>query len=294
MRTSIKSFISLTVLTVFIISCKKKENISPSDSYTPTVIPEAATSLIKKISGTDIMSDTVFLVVQGGPMPALVETQEAIEVVGDPSLPMRYEMYLVHQAQTYNSEKVLNKGLTFEQIKLEAQQSSGMLQKVVEYFKGRDKFVLIWGYSYGFFVIEDLLARHEIKFDRAFLGGGRLDMTEAVWKNFSEGMPVIFNDDAVTVSDADAMRETGDLAKFAAGLGHNRYTQLLADVELDPKKILFYFGGLDTDVGKPTDAELKFLDDKKALYIYDKNIGHNINEENGAKIIDFLLNGTKP
>ncbi len=289
-----KNFVYALLVVLLMYSCKSNDAES-EPVYIPTTIPDDATELIKNISeGSSLAPDTVILVVQGGPMAALVDAEEAIQTTGDKSLASRYQMYLVHQVQTFN-ESVLNTNLSFEQITLEAIQSAAMLQKVVEHFKAENNTVLIWGYSYGFFVIEDLLVRQEMKFDRAFLGGGRLDMTEEVWRSFSRGIPVSFESDGVTISQQNLEGENfASLAKFAAALGQNHYTELLKEIELSQDKILFYFGGKDRSVGRPTAEELSFLNSKNALYIFDENIGHNISPANARKIIEFLLTGEKP
>ena len=264
----------------------------PIPSYKPMVIPNDATKLLKQINKASNPSDVVFLIVQGGPMGYLgTHLRTLLRGIGDERI-KEYDIYMVHQAQTFNIS-TLDPKITFDQVTAEAQKSSAMLQKAIEYFKGKNKKVYLWGYSYGFFVIEDLLAKHPIKFDRAFLGGGRLNMPERVWKSFKEGNPISFEKDGVTIKNSSDA-PPGVLAKFAAGLGQNRYTQLLKDKELSPDKILFYFGGKDESVGRPTAEELKFLDDKKALYIFDQAIGHKISKESAKKIFDFLLQGKKP
>ena len=257
----------------------------PKTAYVPTVIPADVTKLIKKISaGTQ--ADAVLLIAQGGPFPALESASETKGLVGE-TLINKYETYLVHQAQTYNPG-MNNSDITFEQAKVEAAKSSAMLQKVIEHFKGQNKKVYIWGFSYGFFVIEDLLARYEMKFDRAFLGGGRFNMPEKVWQTFSKGRNIGFEADAVTInqtSDPD-----GTIAFFSAALGQNRYTELLKDKDL-AKNILFYFGGKDRAVGRLDKDELQFLKDKKTLHIFDEKIGHAISPENYKKIFKFISEG---
>ena len=259
----------------------------PKTTYVPTVIPQDATKLIKKVSdGTE--ADAVLLIVQGGPMSALVSAEDVKGVAGE-TLVGKYESYLVHQPQTYNTS-IIDSGITFEQVKVEAVKSGAMIQKVIEYFKGKNKKVYVWGYSYGFFVVQDLLARHEMKFDRVFLGGGRFNMPEKVWQSFSKGIPITFEDDAVTLKNALDGESPGMLALFAAGLGNNRYMELLKDKDLK-KKVLFHFGGKDKSVGRPDKDELQFLKDKKALYILDENIGHEISPEDQKRIFKFISEG---
>jgi len=52
----------------------------------------------------------------------------------------------------------------------------------------------------------------------------------------------------------------GNMAKLAAGLGHKRYTELLANIDLS--NVIYIYGKTDEQVGRLLEAEMTFLESK--------------------------------
>ena len=165
------------------------------EGYVPTTIPEDVTKLYQEVTeGNNYNEDSVLLVCQGGPMPILLPKVGVEDHIS--SYNKKYRTYLVHQAQTYNPRLFFNK-LSFDQITMESRTTVDMLNEVVQHFKQKGKKVYLWGASFGFFVIENYIANYGTEdISGAFLGNGRLDMNEVVWKGFSQGDPYMFDQSA--------------------------------------------------------------------------------------------------
>ncbi|MEM9078839.1 MAG: hypothetical protein AAGC43_17495 [Bacteroidota bacterium] len=220
-------------------------------------------------------SDTVIIHTQIGPlMNLLTEDFESIFTnIGGVDVE-KYFVVNIHQAQTLNPEKYLKEEISFEEAKALDKKTTQILHTLVTYFKGQNKTVYIAGLSFGAFAGIDFLAEHGNIADGYMFMVGRLDMTEDVWKSFSQGIEATFEEDATTVivnSKAEEPRAL-NTNKIAAGFGYNRYTQLLKDIDLS--NLIYYYGKKDQSVGKLTDAEIQFLESKGAKVVgFDG--GHN-------------------
>ena len=213
-------------------------------------------------------ADTVVVNAQGGPLPELV-TDELREII---NVDQSDELYVVnvHQAQTLSPSDYSKTDISFEQAKSADTESVEMLADVVEHFKAEGKKVYVLGISFGAFVVQDLLANQGNVADGYTIVVGRLDMPEAVWTEFSEGRTVGFSDGVnvieVPIEEAGMGGENEiadrNMARLAAGLGHKRYTELLADVDLT--NVAYIYGETDQQVGRLSAAEITFLTDKGA------------------------------
>jgi len=163
-----------------------------------------------------------------------------------------------------------------------------MLYELASYFKSQNKTVYIVGLSFGAFAGIDFMAQYGPMADGYLLMVGRLDMTEAIWKSFSEGVEATFEEDATTVKIGEKSRQIRgiNLNKLAAGFGHNRYTEKLQNTDLS--KLIYYYGKKDQSVGKLTDAEIKFLENKGATVVgFDG--GHNQTLDHLREALQRLL-----
>ena len=181
----------------------------------------------------------------------------------------------VHQSQTIDSEKFSERKLTFEEAKAYDTESVKILADVVDEFLRDNKRVYVVGFSYGAWMVQDLLATQGSVADGYLIVAGRLDMPEAIWMSFSQSGGGYFKDgiepiieEATEIDESKLGTEDiieFNLPKIAAGLGHKRYTQLLQDVDLS--KVIYVYGQRDIPVGRLSDAEVNFLESKSVQVV---------------------------
>lgn len=225
-------------------------------------------------------SQVVIVNTQGGPLPKLLTTQFKDFFVGMGKIdPVKVFVINVHQVQTLHPELFNKEEIPFDKIIEYNKESTKILNDIVLYFKSQNKTVYVTGFSIGAFACADLLAEYGNIADRYLLMVGRLDMTEKVWKAFSEGHYAEFKDDGMEVviprsneSEPSTVLEK-NLSKIAAGFGHKRYTKLLENVDLS--NVIYYYGKKDQNVGRLTQKEIEFLKSKK-VNLVTKEGGHEI------------------
>lgn len=214
---------------------------------------------------------TVVVVAQGGPVTDL-EVDQARDILSALDTDETY-VVVPHQAQTLDPSRFTDDEISFDEAKELDAETTENLASVVDYYVGQDREVLVVGISFGAFVVQDLLATQGNVADGYFIQVGRLDMPAEVWMPFSEGRFVGFSD-GVEILDvgADEAGMGGDgtftdanMARLAAGLGHNRYTELLADTDLS--NVIYAYGQFDEQVGRLTADELAFLEAKGVTVI---------------------------
>lgn len=229
-----------------------------------SMVPDSLAQTFEAVGNPD--ASTVIVLAQGGPIPELV-TDEAKDIFSDVDLENTY-LVLPHQAQTQNPAPFTEAEITFDQAKTYDTETTTTLANVIDHYTKTDKKVYVVGISFGAFVVQDLLATQGNVADGYLIQVGRLDMPEEVWMPFSEGHFVGFTDGVNVESfDADGAGMGGEgnftdanMARLAAGLGHKRFTELLADTDLS--NVVYASGRQDEQVGRLSDAELTFLADK--------------------------------
>ena len=217
-------------------------------------------------------ADTVVIVTQGGPVTFLLGPEVLVEEVGQLN-PEQVQLVSVHQAQTLEPDRFIAADISFDDAKAADAASVAMLADVVAYFKDQGKTVHVVGFSFGAFMVQDLLATQGNIADGYLIKVGRVDMPDEVWTEFSEGRAVGFVDGVEIVkfdiADAGMGGETPEadrnMARLAAGLGHKRYTELLADVDLS--NVVYVYGDVDEQVGRLSEAEVAFLESRSATVI---------------------------
>lgn len=237
-------------------------------------------------------ADTVIVNTQGGPMPSLL-TDEFIEVFSEVDLENAFVVN-VHQAHTKYPEKVSERIISFDEAKAIDQESVNILADVVDSFLKQKKKVVVVGISFGAWMVQDLLATQGSVADGYVIVVGRLDMPDVIWKSFSKGGGGYFEGGVTPIAEQpDPIEETElqpreiaeqNMAKVAAGLGHKRYTELLADVDLS--KVHYLYGEKDEPVGRLSDAEIEFLK-RKHVDIIATQGGHG-NRELDRHMIQIL------
>ena len=100
--------------------------------------------------------------------------------------------------------------------------------------------VYVVGISFGAFMVQELLATQGNVAEGYLIANGRLDMAPAIWTVFAEGRTVEFVDgveieEPVTGRngpDAETVAVGRNMARLASGLGHYRYSERLARVDM--------------------------------------------------------------
>ena len=252
----------------------------------PTVTPEAAWAIEDAYHSFGNPDAGVVVVnSQGGPMPALVRKREILEKLGLLNLE-RIHLVNVHQAQTINpapfTAPFTAADITFDEAKAADGESVEVLAALVDHFQAQGKTVYVVGISFGAFMVQELLATQGNVAEGYLIANGRLDMPPTIWTVFAEGRTVGFVDgveieDPRTGGHEPAPEGTvllqRNMARLAAGLGHYRYTERLAGVDMT--NVVYLSGTLDEQVGRLSDAEVAFLAERGADVVqYDG--GHSV------------------
>ena len=213
-------------------------------------------------------SDTVIVNTQGGPMANLLTKEfETFFVENGGINPENTFVINVHQVHTLHPSWFNENDITHEQSIEYNKETTKILYDIVTYFKSQNKKVYVTGFSFGAFAGVDLLAEYGNIADGYLLMVGRLDMTEKVWKSFSNGIGAMFKEDGteVIVDKKGTSVVENNLKKIASGLGHKRYTTLLKNTDLS--NLIYVSGKKDQAVGRLTKKELDFLTSKKVNVI---------------------------
>ncbi len=261
MKTLVKQVLTFTLLLVFAVGCNNDDNDSPTNN------PFEAISDIATFHG-NLKSQTVIINTQGGPFTTL-QDETLKEFIGVAEI----ESFLVvnvHQEQTKNPDTFKNSDITFEQAKQYDLQSVDTLKKVVNFFKNQaGKKVYVLGISFGAFVTQELIATNGIDIaDGYLIIAGRLNIDNDTWKPFSQGKQTKYEYDdegnyTITSLGEASSAEERNMARLAAGLGFNRYTDKLNSIS-DLSKITYIYGNRDEAVGKLSTQEVEFLKGKGA------------------------------
>ncbi len=224
---------------------------------------------------------TVLINAQGGPMTS-IQNFELMYILMQAKVNKDSLLAVnVHQYQTLRTKEFETKLITFEDAKKYDAETTKMLAQTVDYFKRRGNTVIVTGISFGAFVVEDLLATYPAIADRYIIVAGRLDMPDAVWKEFAKGNYVGFKykkgePHIVKFTPKQAGMGGGNsigdknTSVLAAGLGYKRFTRLLQDKDLS--RVDYFYGSIDDQVGRLSDEEISFLKSKGVNPIkFDKN-----------------------
>ncbi|MCY4160303.1 MAG: hypothetical protein OXE77_00370 [Flavobacteriaceae bacterium] len=216
----------------------------------------------------DATKDTVWVFLQGGATTERDYNLNEISSSGTDRFPYFTDDFIVYpfQSQQLNPSLHDHFDLTFEQAKVEASLSVEIAQQVIKHHVDRDKTVYVIGHSYGAFMVQELLAEYGSNSARKYISlNGRLDMNEKVWKGFSMGEFYYFDEDGKTLVKspeipADELRFEHNMGRLNAGLGFNRYTEKLAQIDLS--NALFLTAEKDQAVGVYTPETIEFLTEK--------------------------------
>ncbi len=238
-----------------------------------TTLPTDTSELARAFG--DSAAPNALLYLQGGPVfflsSGITSSRPLDPFIEETANVAEYLQVYVHQVQTYNPD-LKDMGLSFEQCIEQDELSVDILHRVINYYKDMGKRVYVISHSFGSFITPKYLAKYGNAADKIAILSGRLDMPEKVWHGFRDGTPYEFDEtDGTTIIPVN-VSENDDNDEFhttslclAAGLGMNRYTDLLSDTDLS--KVIYGFGTLDESVGRLSAAEESFLRAKGAKVI---------------------------
>ena len=213
-------------------------------------------------------SDTVIINMDGGPINRLrtYRFESRYNILG--GLDERnYFLINMRESQTLHPEETEKEEISIEQAKKYNEKTTKTLFELVSYFKSQDKKVYVVGGSYGSFVGLKSIVDYKNIADGYLLMVGRLDMNEEVWKPYSKGIDVKFEEDGIGVILGEKSENvyTVNMQKIAAEISIDRYTELLKDSNLS--NLIYIYIENDQSVGRLTENEIKFLESKNAKVV---------------------------
>ena len=296
MRPQLPHRILVAVLALVLLAAACGGRDADSDAATSTTsppetaLPADLAATFEAVGNPD--ADVIIINTQGGPVTELA-VDELDDLASLIDLDTTY-LLTVHQAQTADPDRFTSADLSFDDAKAADVESVETLAALVRHYEDQDKQVYVVGISFGAFMTQELLATQGPIADGYLAMVGRLDMNEAVWTEFAEGRAAGFVDGvevvAFPIEDAGmgAGTDAGDrnMARLAAGLGHHRYTERLADVDLS--SLIYVYGELDEQVGRLSPAEISFLESAGAT-VWRSERGHDAADEFLAAAVAEML-----
>ena len=249
---------------------KMPPTMTPSPVETPrTATPEAAWPVRDTYhSFGNANSDVVVVLSQGGPLPVLVREVEILEVLSPLNLE-RVHLVNVHQAQTIDPAAFMAADITFDEAKAADVISAAMLATLVDHFQAQGKMVYVVGISFGAFMVQELLATQGNVAEGYLIANGR-STCRLRYGRCSPRPHSRFRGrrrDRGTVTgrngpDVETVAVERNMARLASGLGHYRYSERLARVDMT--NVVYVSGTFDLQVGRLSDAEIVFLVERGA------------------------------
>ena len=245
----------------------------PGETYQPTRIPADVTRLFEVHGNTD--SDTVWIYEQGGPTHDLLD---------DPlghfdNFPNREDIHLVHVHQTLTLDNDLAsryEELSLADLKAEVDVSVEILHRTIRHFRAGGKRVVVVGHSFGALLVTRYLAlKGPGNAHRFLIMAGRLDLPTIVvegvlngtWYYFPDGGDPVPHPEIQPEDDVDFIE-----LRLLGAAGHDRYTNLLADTDLE--RVIYAYGTADEQVGSLSATEDAFLRSRGATVIKVTGGGH--------------------
>lgn len=293
-----KGILILVLLAVF-ISCKnntkKQTGNAIKFSYPKTTLPNDVSKLWVE-DGTK-KSDTVLIICQGGPSKELTFVKKGKTSYRYIPNYSNYHIAYLHQAQTFNTKMFDFDGeFTLEMAQKEVDNTSEMLYRTIKYFKSQGKTTIVIGSSYGAYIIQNYIATRPSLAHKYIIIAGRIDDNSQILAQHLKGFNGEFKEDGTTYVPED---ENADLSGYSeselkeyrvkqllkGAIGKPRYSQELANKDLS--NVRYFYATNDQNVGRLTNAEIRFLMTKKVT-IFETNTGHS---ETLYRFIDKLMSG---
>ncbi len=258
-----------------ITSKKEVKQLLKSTTYQPTILPEDINKLW--LSEGNPASDTVYIISQGGPKDSLY-FQKNGRVIWR-YLPKYNEKHIVHlhQAQTYNPKIFEYQGIfTSSMAQKEIDLTALMINKAIQHFKSKGKYVVVIGHSYGSFCILQAMTKDNKTADKYLISAGRIEDNPASVKTKLAGINGGYKEDGTTLilDDMEAIKNNRTTKEQQAyrikqilkgTLGQTNYYDKMKDIDLS--NATFVYSKNDNRVGKLTQPEIDFLASKNAQII---------------------------
>lgn len=247
------------------LGCNKNDDQPPEPPEPVREISEEINELI--YFRGDEKAQTVLINVQSG--PSIEFATDFVDLIVSSFNTTGILTVNVHQAQTLNPGIVEENEITLDQAISINTESVEMLSEVISYFKAQNRTVYVLGVSFGAFMTQELIAKKGIDVaDKYLIMAGRLDMNQAVWQALVEGRYGYFENGVDPIIDTEPHEKVieRNYARISAGLGMNRYTQVLNTIE-DLSTVTYAYGATDQAVGSLTTQEVEFLASKNAHII---------------------------
>ncbi|GGI57582.1 hypothetical protein [Winogradskyella haliclonae] len=290
MKAIIKNHLVLTGIIIFLSSCNTQEKnpvilsakAEKELNYLPTVLPKDTTNLW--IGEGDMNSDTAFIVIEGGPHNKIYFQTNGIDIWS--ALPDYYNYYRVHLHQVNGlNPSIYNwkHEFTHDMGELEVNNETEALARTINYFKSRNKKVILAGTSWGAILIPYYLTKYGNNVDKIIISAGRLDSDPMQVKYFLKGYNSKFLHDGKTMIFPDTTRvrnpnrgeyyhKISRVKQFMkAALGKYKFTEELADMDLS--NVVYAYATNDPQIGALTQKELDFLKSKN-VPVYTSDQGH--------------------
>jgi len=226
-------------------------------TYERTKLPNNIKELYQEAG--NLSSDTVLLIVQGGPFEEMQYGVDQFEKWADD-----LHIVFVKQAQIINPTILPpENNLTLEDAYYENLISVEMLHKTIQNFKEQNKKVLVWGVSYGAWVIQKYIVEYGIGADAVSIAAGRLDLEEEIWKEGKMNQKVF---DITYKKDQRIYTElnfsfTKPSSYLLVEINKERFTKSLKQKDLS-KLVVYQYGKKDGTVGRLSKSEIEFLKSK--------------------------------
>ena len=256
-------------LSILTVSCSNDDNQPPVKEEEPPIAITEISEEIKDLiyfKGNE-KAPAVLINIQGGPDTKL--DTDMVNLIFESFKSTDLLSVNVHQAQTLDSTIVKGNDITLDEAVSFNLESIEVLDKVISYFKGQGRTVYVLGNSFGAFMTQELIVKKGIDTaDKYLIMTGRLDINDIAWQAFSEGRVGFFENGVTPIIDSDPDPDVKErnINRITAGLGMNRYTQLLSPIE-DLSNVTYVYGATDQAVGSLTADEVQFLESKNATVI---------------------------
>ena len=171
-----------------------------------------------KIKGSSA-SEKLVLIVQGGPRTEIRESN--FEYIGN-----YFPLVYIHQAQTlddFDKEGWNEKKFSWVQQERLVKKSVDILYKVIWHFKIQMKTIYVVGYSFGAFLVSEMLARYGNPVDKVILMGGRLKVSKEAYKIEKQDRKSVYflNGQFVQEFNIESLRDEGKMRLHHGDSGRN-------------------------------------------------------------------------
>ncbi|MGB5982238.1 MAG: hypothetical protein WBG46_08845 [Nonlabens sp.] len=232
-------------------------NIKEYSNYQKTKLPSKDIDLFESKGKTS--SSIVLLIVQGGPFDEIQYSPQQFESWTD-----KLHIALVKQTQILNPTILPpENNLSLMDARYETKITVDILHRVIQHFKQQNKKILVWGVSYGAWVIQKYITEYGIDVDAMSIAAGRLDLEKEIWKEGKLNQKVydITYKRGKRIYTEMGFTYTKPLSYLLAAVDEERYTQSLSSKDLS-NLVVYQYGKKDGTVGRLNSSEMKFLKSK--------------------------------